>query len=98
MKVCQGCGEHQIPGKPWHDRPKCRCRKDPDFNSNGYWHDRWPNRLNLRARSEGQSSGRGPPAATHSSQSNTPALSSGSKYAGRVNNVGQPADDTVQEP
>jgi hypothetical protein len=49
MKVCQGCGEHQIAGKPWHDRPKCRCRKNPDFVATGYWHDRWPNRVNLRA-------------------------------------------------
>ncbi len=49
MKVCQGCGEHQVPGKPWHDRPKCRSRKHADFCATGYWHDKWPNRLNLRA-------------------------------------------------
>jgi hypothetical protein len=50
LKFCQGCGEHQVEGKPWHDRPKCRCRKHPDFVATGYWHDKWPNRLGLRAR------------------------------------------------
>ena len=50
LKFCQGCGEHQVEGKPWHDRPKCRCRKHPDFVATGYWHDKFPNRLSLRAR------------------------------------------------
>jgi hypothetical protein len=39
-----------VEGKPWHDRPKCRCRKHPDFVATGYWHEKWPNRLGLRAR------------------------------------------------
>jgi hypothetical protein len=50
LKFCQGCGEHQVEGKPWHDRPKCRARKHVDFVAAGYWHDKWPNRLSLRAR------------------------------------------------
>lgn len=52
LKFCQGCGEHQVEGKPWHDRPKCRARKHHDFVATGYWHDKWPNRLGLRARSD----------------------------------------------
>ena len=60
LKFCQGCGEHQVEGKPWHDRPKCRARKHHDFVATGYWHDRWPNRLGLRARPDAPQDSRPP--------------------------------------
>ena len=50
MKICQGCGTHQVEGRPWHDRPRCNCRKHPDFVESGYFHDKWPNRLSIHAK------------------------------------------------
>jgi len=57
MKVCQGCGAHQVEGKPWHDRPRCNCRRHPDFVATGYFHDKWPGRLSIHARPSDQSQG-----------------------------------------
>ena len=45
-KFCQGCGYHGTPGN-WHDRPKCRTCKHPDFVQDGYFHDKHPDKLNL---------------------------------------------------
>jgi hypothetical protein len=44
-KFCQGCGQHQVKGRPWHDRPRCNQRSHPDFVASGYFHDKHPNRL-----------------------------------------------------
>lgn len=46
-KFCQGCGDHQKKGRPWHDRPRCRQRGHPDFVATGYFHDKWPNRTSI---------------------------------------------------
>ena len=45
-KYCQGCGYHGAPGN-WHDRPKCRTFRHPDFVKEGYFHDKHPDKLNL---------------------------------------------------
>ena len=45
-KYCQGCGYHGAPGN-WHDRPKCRTFRHPDFVKDGYFHDKHPDKLNL---------------------------------------------------
>lgn len=50
-KFCQGCGDHQKKGRPWHDRPRCRQRGHPDFVSTGYFHDRHPNRSSIHDKS-----------------------------------------------
>jgi hypothetical protein len=50
-KICQGCGEHQKKGRPWHDRPRCRQRGHPDFVASGYFHDKWPNRVSIHDKS-----------------------------------------------
>jgi hypothetical protein len=47
---CQGCGDHSVKDKPSHDRPHCPHRKHKDFVSEGYFHDKWPGRLNIFAR------------------------------------------------
>jgi hypothetical protein len=86
LKFCQGCGEHQVPNKPWHDRPKCRCRKDRDFVATGYWHDKWPNRLNLKARPNSQQ-GEQRPAAPRTHNSDTVKRA---EVAARANQVSQP--------
>jgi len=57
MKVCQGCGSHQVEGRPWHDRPRCNCRKHPDFVESGYFHDKWPNRLSIHAKPDAKPEG-----------------------------------------
>ena len=64
MKFCQGCGKHQVVGQPWHDRPKCNCRKHPDFVAAGYFHDKWPGRLSIHAK---------PPHQPNDSNSSRPA-------------------------
>jgi hypothetical protein len=46
-KFCQGCGKHQIKGRPWHDRPRCNQRSHPEFVASGYFHDKYPNRLGI---------------------------------------------------
>ncbi len=83
LKFCQGCGEHQVPNKPWHDRPKCRCRKDRDFVATGYWHDKWPNRLNLKARPSGQGEQRTAAPTNRDATKKT-------EFAARANQVSQP--------
>jgi hypothetical protein len=47
---CQGCGDHAVKDRPSHDRPHCPHRKHKDFVAEGYFHDKWPGRLNIFAR------------------------------------------------
>jgi len=43
-KVCQGCNYHAGPDGNGHIRPNCRCKDNPDFVAEGYFHDKHPNR------------------------------------------------------
>jgi hypothetical protein len=43
-RFCQGCGKHQVKGRPWHDRPRCNQRSHPEFVASGYFHDKYPGR------------------------------------------------------
>ncbi len=92
QKFCQGCGAHQILGKPWHDRPRCNSRKHPDFVETGYFHDKWPNRVSIHDKSS-KDSGR------HQSQNSNPTSTSNSNsnranYAARSNSLA--ADEAAQ--
>jgi hypothetical protein len=87
LRRCQGCGDHQKKDQPAHDRPHCPHRKHPDFVADGYFHEKWPNRLNIFARDK---SGAGDKAATtpqvhNSNQSNS--TQSRSNMGGRVNHT-----------
>jgi hypothetical protein len=85
LKICQGCGVHQVPGKPWHDRPRCNCRKHPDFVETGYFHDKWPNRLSIHDKSS-KDSGRQQSQGSHSnSNSNSNSNYQRTNYAARSN-------------
>jgi len=44
-KVCQGCGWHGQ-GTHWHDRPKCKSTSHEFFVKEGYFHDKYPDKLN----------------------------------------------------
>jgi hypothetical protein len=84
LKFCQGCGQHQVAGKAWHDRPRCNCRKHPDFVHTGYFHDKWPNRLSIHDKSSKNSDQRQQQPGSASGQQQR------SSFAGRSNSV---ADD-----
>jgi hypothetical protein len=43
-KVCQGCNYHAGPDGNGHIRPNCRCKDNPDFVADGYFHDKHPGR------------------------------------------------------
>jgi len=43
-KICQGCNYHAGPDGKGHIRPNCRCKDNPDFVAEGYFHDKHPNR------------------------------------------------------
>jgi hypothetical protein len=96
LKFCQGCGEHQVEGKPWHDRPKCRARKHHDFVATGYWHDKWPNRLSLRARPDSnQGQGQKASGSGHDARSSDP--SKRTNVAGRANGVSRNTAEATEE-
>jgi hypothetical protein len=84
MKYCQGCGTHQIEGKPWHDRPRCNCRKHPEFVETGYFHEKFPNRLSIHARPNSTANDSG-------SRDNNPS-NNRTKFAAKSNSVTENAD------
>jgi hypothetical protein len=43
-KICQGCNYHAGPDGQGHIRPNCRCKDNPDFVAEGYFHDKHPGR------------------------------------------------------
>ena len=86
MKICQGCGTHQVEGRPWHDRPRCNCRKHPDFVENGYYHDKWPNRLSIHAKDGAKSTDAKDGGQQHSSSQHRPPRS---QYSARANSAAQ---------
>jgi len=43
-KICQGCNFHAGPDGNGHIRPNCRCKDNPEFVPEGYFHDKYPNR------------------------------------------------------
>jgi hypothetical protein len=69
-KFCQGCGQHQVKGRPWHDRPRCNQRSHPDFVASGYFHDKYPNRLCILTKSsEGKDKDHAPQQPSHHNDS-----------------------------
>jgi hypothetical protein len=82
LRRCQGCGEHQRKDQPAHDRPHCPHRKHSDFVSEGYFHEKWPSRLNIFARDKNGASERAAPS-TQAHNSNQPRSSNG----GRINHT-----------
>jgi hypothetical protein len=78
-KRCQGCGEHSVKGKSCHDRPHCPHRKHKDFVAEGYFHEKWPGRINIFANADASS-------ARPSQQSSQPPRTAN---AGRFNNVSE---------
>jgi hypothetical protein len=98
MKICQGCGKHQIVGQPWHDRPKCNCRKHPDFVHSGYFHDKWPDRLTIHAKPPNQSND------SNSSRSSAPSQKSSvpnhqrQPYGARSNHMSGDVEQDKQGP
>lgn len=90
LKICQGCGKHQVVGQAWHDRPRCNCRKHPDFVETGYFHEKWPNRISIHAKPSDTQGGQ-----TKSSSSNTNNRSA--PYAARSNTVQEPGTGDKME-
>jgi hypothetical protein len=43
-KICQGCNYHAGPDGQGHIRPNCRCKDNPEFVAEGYFHDKYPGR------------------------------------------------------
>jgi hypothetical protein len=43
-KICQGCNYHAGPDGKGHIRPNCRCKDNPDFVAEGYFHEKHPGR------------------------------------------------------
>jgi hypothetical protein len=86
MKFCQGCGQHQVPGKPWHDRPRCNCRKHPEFVETGYFHDRHPNRLSIHAKQPINFENRQTSSNPNQASGATPRST---QFAGRANSASQ---------
>jgi hypothetical protein len=84
LKICQGCGYHQVPGRAWHDRPRCNCRKHPEFVETGYFHDKYPNRLSIHDKSQKNSDRSQPSSSNNHGGSNTQR----SPYAARSNSLG----------
>lgn len=69
-KLCQGCNFHAGPDGNGHIRPNCRCKDNPDFVPEGYFHDKHPGRTgaltlpkspNGQARPSGSGTKFGPP-------------------------------------
>ena len=69
-KLCQGCNFHAGPDGNGHIRPNCRCKDNPDFVPEGYFHDKHPGRtgaltlpksMNGQARPSGGGTKFGPP-------------------------------------
>ena len=94
LKFCQGCGVHQVPGKPWHDRPRCNCRKHPDFVETGYFHDKWPNRLSIHDKSSKDSGRHQSQGSNSTSTSHSTPNHQRANYAARSNSMA--AEDSAQ--
>jgi hypothetical protein len=69
-KICQGCNYHASPDGLGHIRPNCRCKDNPEFVAEGYFHDKHPGRTGALSstRSANRNSGGaakfGPPPST----------------------------------